>query len=208
VTHRTDKRTWALAGPLAVALWVAGIILLTHNGPADHATGAQILHWYRSSTNAILIGGWSFMLGCLAFLCFVAALCERLRLPGLTLAGAGMAAGFGMLVAAVDVGGAIDKSEIGPSTAATLHHALDVFFVPAELAAIVPLGAVAVLAWRTRVLPRWWAVFSGLVAIVLVIGPVGWAGLLFGVPLWTLGTSLLVLLGTQPRASLAAPATA
>src|SRR5262249_23019737 len=123
---------------------------------------------------------------------------------GVTLGGAGVAAAFGGLVAAVDVGGAIDKSEIGPSTAATLHHALDVFFVSAELAAIVPLGAVAVLAWRTRVLPRWWAVFSGLVAIVLVLGPVGWAGLLFGRP----GRPVLVRPGTQRRASLAALATA
>ena len=70
---------------------------------------------------------------------------------------------------------------------------VDVFFVTAELAAIVPLGAVAVIAWRTRALPRWWAAFSGLVANVLAIGPIGWAALIFGLPAWTLGTSLFVL---------------
>jgi hypothetical protein len=204
VTLHSDKRSWAIAGPLAVALWVAGIILLTHNGPADDATGAQILHWYRSDTNAILIGGWSFMLGCLAFLCFVAGLCDRLRLPGLVLAGAGMASAFGMLVAAVDVAGAIDKTDIGASTAATFHHAIDLFFVSAELAAIVPLGAVAVVAWRTRALPRWWAAVSGLVAVVLAIGPIGWAALIFGLPVWTLGTALFVLVGTRRRASVMA----
>src|SRR5690242_7617943 len=143
-----DNRGWALTGPLAVALWVAGIFLLTHNAPADHATGAQILHWYRSDTNTILIGGWSFMLGCLSFLCFVAGLCDRLRLPALALAGGAMAAALGMLVAAVDVAGAIDKTDIEPSTAATFHHAIDVFFVGAELAAILPLGVLAVLVWR------------------------------------------------------------
>ena len=47
-----------------------------------------------------------------------------------------------------------------------------------------------------------------LVAVVLVIGPIGWAGLIFGLPVWTLGTSLFVLLGRpQPRTSMA-PATA
>ena len=206
MTYPTDKRTWAFAGPLAVALWVAGIFLLTHNGPADHATGAQILHWYRSNTTTILIGGWSFMLGCLAFLCFVAGLCDRLQLPALTLVGAGMTAAVGMLVAAVDVAGAIDKSDIGASTAATFHHAIDVFFVTAELAAIVPLGAVAVIAWRTRALPRWWAAFSGLVAIVLAIGPIGWAALIFGMPTWTLGTSVFVLLRRPERAAAVAAA--
>ncbi len=202
----TDRRGWAFAGPLAVALWVVGIFLLTTDAPADHATGVQILHWYRSETNSILIGGWSFMLGCLAFLCFVGGLCERLRLPGLTLAGAAMAAALGMLIAAVDVAGAIDKADIGPSTAATFHHAIDVFFVGAELAAILPLGAVAVLAWRTRALPRWWAAFSGLVAVVLAIGPIGWAALIFGLPVWTLGTSLFVLLHRPVRATAAAAA--
>ena len=116
-----------------------------------------------------------------------------------------MAASLGMLIAAVDVAGAINKSDIAPSTA-TFHHAIDVFFVGAELAAIVPLGAVAVVAWRTRVLPRWWAAFSGLVAIVLAIGPIGWAGLMFGVPVWILGTSLFVLLGNPVRVTAAAAA--
>ena len=206
MNHSTDKRTWAFAGPLAVALWVAGILLLTHNGPADSASGAQILHWYRSDTDTILIGGWSFMLGCLAFLCFIAGLCDRVQLPGLTLVGAGMAAALGMLIAAVDVAGAIDKKDITPSTAGAFHHAIDVFFVSAELAAIIPLGAVAVIAWRTRALPRWWAAFSGLVAIVLAIGPIGWAALIFGMPVWTLGTSLFVLLRRPVRAPAAAAA--
>jgi type IV secretory pathway TrbD component len=54
------------------------------------------------------------------------------------------------------------------------------------------------------VLPRWWAAFSGLVAVVLLIGPIGWLGLIFGVPIWTLGTSLFVLLGSRVRAQAAA----
>ena len=206
MTYPTDKRSWAFTGPLAVILWVVGVFLLTHNAPADHATGVQILHWYRSETTTILIGGWSFMLGCLAFLCFVAGLGSRLQLPVLALVGAGMAASLGMLIAAVDVAGAINKSDIGPSTAATFHHAINVFFVGAELAAIVPLAAVAVVAWRTRALPRWWAAFGGLVAIVLAIGPIGWAALMFGVPVWTLGTSLFVLLRAPVRVTAAAAA--
>lgn len=198
----SDNRRWALIGPLTIALWIVGIILINHNGPADHASGSEILAWYKSDTDTIVLGGWLFMLGCLGFVTFVAGFRQRLaasvgtgsQLPGLALAGAAMAGVFGMLTAAVDLAGGIDKSDIGPATAAAFHHSVDIFFVSAELAVILPIAVVALVAWRTRVLPRWWAAFSGLVAVVLIIGPIGWIGLIFGLPIWTLGTSLFVLL--------------
>jgi hypothetical protein len=210
----SDNRRWALLGPLTVALWIAGIALVNHNAPGDHATGSQLLSWYTSDADSIVIGGWLFMLGCLGFVTFVAGLRVRLaeaagqasQLPGLALVGAAMAGVMGMLTAAVDLAGGIDKNDIDPATAATFHHSTDIFFVGAELAAVLPLAAVAILAWRTRVLPRWWAAFAGLVAVVLIVGPVGWIGLIFGVPIWTLGTSLFVLLGSRARMRTAAAA--
>jgi type IV secretory pathway TrbD component len=62
------------------------------------------------------------------------------------------------------------------------------------------------MAWKTRVLPRWWTVYSGLLVVVLVAGPIGWIGLIFGLPIWTLGTSLFVLLGSRDRMRAAAAA--
>jgi hypothetical protein len=210
----SSDRRWALMGPLSLVLWVVGIILINHNGPADHATGAQILAWYKSDSDTIVMGGWLFMLGCLGFVTFVSGLRVRLaeatgpgsQLPGLALAGAAMAGVCGLLTAGVDLTGGIDKNDIDPGTAATLHHSVDLFFVGAELAAILPLAAFAIVAWRTRIVPRWWAGFSTLVAVVLIVGPIGWLGLIFGVPLWTLGTSLFVLLRSPERMSSAAAA--
>lgn len=207
--NTTENRLWALVGPFTVVLWIAGIALLTGNQPGDHATGSDMLAWYGSHKNTILLGGWIFMLGGIAFVAFVAGLGRRLGAAApLALAGAAMGAVFGMLMAAVDVTGALDRNDIGPSTAATFHHSVDIFFVCAELAAILPIGALAVTAWRTRVLPRWWAAFSGLAAVVLVIGPIGWIGLIFGLPIWTLGTSLFVLLGSRARMRTVAAAAA
>ncbi|HEU5214751.1 MAG TPA: hypothetical protein VFU30_04350 [Gaiellaceae bacterium] len=203
----SENRSWALFGPLTVVLWIVGIILLNHNGPADHATGSEILSWYKSSTDTILLGGWLFMIGCLGFVTFVSGVGQRLAAPGLALAGAAMAGLAGALTAAVDVAGGLDKKDIGPATALTFHHAVDIFFICAELAAILPVGVVAIAAWRTRALPRWWAAFSGLVAVVLLIGPIGWIGLIFGLPIWTLGTSLFVLLRSPERMRSAAAAT-
>jgi type IV secretory pathway TrbD component len=200
----SDNRRWALVGPLTVALWIVGLALLTHHQPGEHASGSEILAWYKAHTDSILLGGWLFMIGCLGFVLFVAGVGRRLALPVLALAGAAIAAVSGMLTAAVDVAGGLDKSDITPATAATFHHAVDVFFITAELTAVLPLAVVAVIAWRTRGVPRWWAAFSGLVAVVLIIGPIGWIGLIFGVPIWTLGTSLFVLLGSRARMRTAA----
>jgi hypothetical protein len=200
----SENRLWALVGPLTVALWIVGLALLTSSQPGEHATGSQILAWYKAHTDTILLGGWLFMIGCAGFVAFVAGLGRQLAAPVLALAGAAMAALSGMLTAAVDVAGGLDKNDITPATAATFHHATDVFFVTTELAAVLPLAVVAVVAWRTRVLPRWWAAFGGLVAVVLIIGPIGWIGLIFGVPIWTLGTSCFVLLGSRARMRAAA----
>jgi hypothetical protein len=198
----TDNRRWALFGPLSIAFWIAGVALINKNAPGSHATGSQILAWYKSHSDSVVMGGWLFMLGCLGFVTFVAGLRVRLaeaagratQLPALALVGAGMAGIMGMLTAAVDLTGGLDKNDIDPATAATFHHSVDLFFVGAELAAVLPVAAFAIVAWRTRLVPRWWAAFAGLVAIVLVAGPIGWIGLIFGMPLWTLGTSLFVLL--------------
>jgi hypothetical protein len=136
--------------------------LINKNGPASHATGAQILAWYKSHSDSVTMGAWLFMLGVLGFVTFVAGLRVRLteaagrasQLPMLALVGAGMAGLAGMLTAGVDLTGGIDKNDIDPATAATLHHTVDLFFVGAELAAILPLAAFAIVAWRTRVVPR------------------------------------------------------
>jgi hypothetical protein len=188
-----------------------GVFLVTKGQPGNHATGGQILGFYKSHTNTILLGGWFFMLGCLGFVTFVSGLRARVmngasQLAGLAFAGATMTGVFGMLFAATDVAGAIDKTEISTATAATFHHAGDLFFVCAELSAVLVVGSIAIMAWKTRVLPRWWTVYSGLLVVVLVAGPIGWIGLIFGLPIWTLGTSLFVLLGSRDRMPAAAAA--
>ncbi len=197
--NTSESRSWALIGPLTIALWIAGFALLTSHQPGEHATGGEILAWYKAHTDTIVLGGWLFMIGCIGFVTFVAGIGQRLAAPALALAGGAITALAGMLIAAVDVAGGLDKKDIGPATAATFHHAVDIFFITAELAAVLPLAVVAVVAWRTRVLPRWWAAFSGLVAIVLLVGPIGWLGLIFGLPIWTLGTSLFVLVRSPGR---------
>jgi hypothetical protein len=211
------ERLTALAGVLAVVLWVLGLIVV--NSFSDkiphHPTDAQLLAWVKGNTNSILLGSWLFMLGCISFVWFANVLRSRLAAaeggvtPYATIAFAGALGGgvFGMLINAGDVGSAIDKDSVSAATAGAFHHVGDVFFVAAELMMVLFFVGAAVAILRTGVLPKWWAWFAVLIAVVLVIGPIGWAALIFGTPIWTLGTTFFLLRG-QPAPRVEAVAAA
>lgn len=216
--NRFDRLSALVTGPLAVVLWIAGLVVaqgMTDKLPGK-ATDTQVLAWLQDNKNLAIVGGWLFMTGCLAFIWFATVLRTRLAaaetddhtLSTLAYAGAVAAGIFGIGTQA-DIGAAINASEVSAPTAGMFHHLGDLFFVGAELTLMLPLVAVAILAFRTAVLPRWWGVFSGLVAVVLWIGPIGWAALIFGTPLWVIGTTILLV--RSPRANRTAvvtPATA
>ena len=202
------NRPLLLPAVLSVALWIAGLVVI--NSFSDkiphHPTDAQLLTWIQGNQNPIISGGWLWMIGCLSFLWFAAL--RRARLAAaeggahtyatLAFAGAAAATVFGILMQAGDLASAINQDSVTPATAGTLHHIGDMFFVGGELALIPFFAGVAVVAFRTALLPKWWAAFSILIAVVLAIGPIGWAALIFGTPVWLLGTGLIV--GSKPRA--------
>jgi hypothetical protein len=187
---------------LAIGLWIVGLVVVNKFSDKipHHPTDAQLLTWIQGNQNPIILGSWLWMLGCLAFLWFIALLRPRLAeaeggqhtVTTLAFAGGSIATVFGLMISAGDLGAAINHDSISAATAGTLHNLGDMFFVGAELALIPFFVAVAVIAFRTAVLPKWWAAFSALVAVVLLIGPIGWAALIFGTPVWLLGTGLLV----------------
>ena len=46
---------------------------------------------------------------------------------------------------------------------------------------------------RSALMPKWWAWFGFVLAVVLAIGPIGWAGLIFGLPVWVLVTTFFLV---------------
>ena len=168
---------------------------------SDKASDPQTLVWVQHNANDLLIGGWAFILGCLCFVWFVGILRARLvvseggtgTVSTITFVGGVATALFGALIPAGDLAAAINKNDISPATAGALHRMSDGFFVTAELALIVLFVGVAVLGFRTRVVPRWFASLGIVLAAVLVIGPIGWAGLIFGLPVWTLIATILLV---------------
>jgi len=208
------KNLALLMGPSSIALWIAGIAVahgMVTKLPS-HASDAAVLAWVQGNKNPIIVGCWLFMTGCLTFLVFAGALRSRLAtaeggqhsIANVAFGAAVAATVFGIamqtdLVTAIDTEGSISAA-----TAGAMHHLGDMGFVGAELALIVLLGSVAVLAFRTAIVPRWWGVVGAIVAVALWIGPIGWAALLFAFPLWIIGTTVLLARGPRQRLAVSA----
>ncbi|HZR95188.1 MAG TPA: DUF4386 family protein [Gaiellaceae bacterium] len=204
------------AAVLTVALWIAGVVVenALPSNIADGASDAQVLAWVKHNDGTLIVGAWLFMLGCVAFVVFAGLLRDRFAraeggnhlLANIMFGGAIAAAVCGLGTNA-DIASAINKNDVSPATAGAFHHLGDLFFMGMELMVVPFIAAACVLAFRAAVLPRWWAVVGLVVAVVLVIGPIGWAALIFGTPIWTVGTSLLAGRASRRR-TVAAPATA
>jgi len=205
----TKRSTLAGLGILSVVLWIVGLVVaqgLSAN-LADNASDAQVLAWVKDNTFDIVGGAWLFVVGCMTFVCFAAQLRDRLAVSTATTVAytaSVMMAVFGVMTQ-FDLVSGIDKKDISPATAGVLHHAGDLGFVGVELSFMLLLGAVAVLAFRTAAVPRWWGVVCAIVAVAALIGPIGWVTVIFGVPLFVLATPWLLGRG---RAARMAPATA
>jgi hypothetical protein len=201
----TRIERWSpLAGVVAVALWIVGIALQKAPDTSSDKTDADILSVYQHHSNQILVSSWLFMLGCVFFIWFAGQLRSRLAeteggtntFATIAFGAAVASAALGILLMGGPVAVAINKNDVSPATAGALTHIGDAFFVGVEMTLIAMFVAVAVIALRTGIFPRWWAVLMLIVAVVLVIGPIGWAAVIFATPIWTLVTTWMLL---RPR---------
>jgi hypothetical protein len=190
-----------LMGVLAVALWaIAVIISESGDNPADDAPGAEIASWMQNDSGRILLAATFLGIGSAAFIWFLGSLAEHFRGDGearlasvMLAAGTATAATFNLLMAPGSAGAlAFDNLDrtVSPQAAEALMVLSDGFFVAAEFLAVGFAGAAAVALIRGKNSPSWFGWITALLAIVLMVGPIGWAGLIFGIPLWTLGASI------------------
>lgn len=209
-----QERFSAMTGAAAVALWVVGVLVIGGGhvgfpGGLPEESAEDVLAFYTAETDRATMGSWAFMLGAVFFMWFLARLSAALSMGRPDPAtgsrtrlatGAGIATGTLLLL----TGAAALVTALGaPSLDAAAAQALDgvagVFFVGAEMTAVVLLASLALLARRTGALPRAWsAVTLGLAAWLAVL-PIGWVGLIVGVPLWTLGTVALLVRPGAPQ---------
>lgn len=202
VMRGKPERWAALTGVVAVVLWIIGVVVLeAGDTPGDGATDAELLAYYQDEANTILSGSWIFMIGCLAFLWFAVVLRERLAaaeggtrmFTNVAFVGAVTTGAFALLTAGPDIAAAIGEDDLSEGAAAAMATLGDAFFVAAELSAILLMIGAGAVGLRSGLFPKAWAWFSFLLAVVLVIGPIGWAALIFGLPLWILGTTFFLM---------------
>jgi hypothetical protein len=195
------ERFALLGGALAAVLWVISLVVLEGAGnPAGRSGGEEIAEFYRDSRTAILIAATLHVLGGFFFLWFVAALRSVLDASGaaswLTTAMlvGGTAGGALMLgmTGGQSTGATTDAVLVSADTAIVFWRLAHGFFVAAEVALAVFLGALSILALRRFVLPRWLGWCGVLVTVLLLIPPIGWVALLFLVPVWLIAVSVIL----------------
>lgn len=206
------ERLAPLAGVLAVPFWLMGVIFTSTK--AKGSEGPEILASYQQHSDGILVGALLWSIGVLLFIWFLGSLRSHLlaaergdgRLANLAYGGGLVAAGIALLIPAADEVGALNKNDIDASGASVLHHFSDAFFIATEYVLPILFFAVAIAAFRYAALPKWLAWLSVLIGVVLLIGPIGWAALIFATPIWTLIVSILIWRRAEKPATTGEPA--
>jgi hypothetical protein len=213
MTTKWDR--WAtLSGALAVPFWLVAVILISTK--AEGSKGPKILASYHAHSDGILLAGLLWSIGVLLFIWFLGSLRSHYlaaegnhqggRITALAYGGGIAASIIAMLIPAADEVGALNKNDIDFSGAAVLHHLSDGFFIGTEYTVSILFFASAIMALRYAALPKWLGWLSLLIGIVLLVGPIGWAALIFAIPIWTLIVSIWLYAQTEQPASTHAPA--
>ena len=203
------ERFGLLAGGLAALLWLVSLFVLEGAGnPAGPASGDEIVEFYRDDRAAILAAATLHGLGGFLFLWFVAsvrAVLGRLTVPAWLTAATviGGTAGGALMLALMggqSTGATTDKDLVTPDVAIVFWRLAHGIFAAAEIALAVFVAALSIVALRRYAFSRWFGWFGIVIALVLLIPPLGWLALLFLLPLWLIALSVMLW-----RAPLAAP---
>jgi hypothetical protein len=197
-------RWMPLTGVVAVALWIIGVFVLESVSP-DGESGEEILAYFDDEDTSIFAGAFLIALGTAFFLWFVGILRAALyaaegppgRLTAVAFAGAVGKAVFDMGLAGAAAAGALaadEADELSPEGAQALFFIDDAFFIGAEFMGVVFMAASGATILATRALPVWLGWLALVIALGLLVVPIGWAFLLFGVPLWVLLASIVLFM--------------
>jgi hypothetical protein len=198
-----------LTGIVAVALWVIGTIVFeSPDRPDGEADPATWLSYVQDNDVSLLVGGILFAFGSVFFVWFLGSLRAAFlaaegqpgRLTAVVFAGGVGKAIFDLgVVGGMSAGAiAVDEADLlTPGAAQALFYIDDAFFIGAEFMALVFMLAAGALILTKRALPAWLGWLALLIALGLLVIPIGWAFLLFGVPLWVLLASALLFMRTS-----------
>ncbi|MBD0338170.1 MAG: hypothetical protein ICV67_02660 [Thermoleophilia bacterium] len=207
-----------LMGVAAVVLWaISWELWSAGDKPGGDYQTAEIVSWFDDARWTIIGGAALFALGTGAFIWFLACLRDALAVGGWADRLARIAFGSGVAAAALlacsfapSVAGAGtfafgDQRGISPDAAEALYALTDGFVVLAEFVAVGLFLAAGLVALRRRVLPTWLAIVTLLLAALLLVLPIGFVGLIFLTPVWTI--IVAIVLASRISETVAAPST-
>ena len=206
---RSLERYAPLTGVAAVVLWIVGTYLTEKDDRPEGKDTAALVAWVEKNDTSLIAGAVIFGLGVVLFLWMLGSLRSALyaaeggtgRLATIAFAG-GVATAISMMFTYLPhAQAAFDVDDTSETSTDALVHMGDAFFGGVELFAIPLTAATALAVLRFGALPRWFAWFSLALALVLVIVPIGWLGVIAGLPLWTLIVSVLLFLRRPMPAS-------
>ena len=202
------ERVAPLDGIIAVCLWIAGVVVMSMHQPSNDAPAATTLAFFKDHSSAIQLGAFLIALGALFFIWFLGSLRIALRtaeggearVTGIAFAGGVAVAVLVILLPMAWFAAAVNSTNLTPDAAQALFALFLGSFFAIELATAVFVLAVTVVILQWRVLPAWLG-WSGLVvAVALLVVPIGWLVLLFLFPLWLAATSLILYGRARPTA--------
>lgn len=171
--------------------------------PDFDAPAAEFVTYFEQEEASLFLGGYLFMLGTLLFLWFLSFLRDRLiRSEGgsgsfSTLAFAtGILGGVALMATHSSRFGAsfatTEDAQLEPGAAQAAFFVGDGFFVIALLLLATFLITTGLLALRGLFLPKWLAWITIALGVLMLIPWVGWIGMIFVFPLWTIVSSFFV----------------
>jgi MFS family permease len=203
-----DRRVTPLAGLISVVLFVVSVFIQeSGDSPDDNASGAQIAAYFADNLERLAIAAIAWGLAVIALIWFLDGLRTHVLPASGQLARLTYGFGFGTALFALasampDVAGALASDNLDrnltPGAAEVFNNLGDGFFIAAELMLGGFFLAVGLASVRARALPVWVGWISLVLAVVAVILPIGWAVLVFGLPLWVLLVSALLWLRREP----------
>ena len=204
-----ERLVTPLAGVASILLFVLGVVVIeSGDTPGDEATGAEQAAYYADSLGTLAVGAVLWGVGIIALIWFLDGLRTHIlpasgQLARLTY-GFGFAAALFLLASIVpDVAGAITSDnlerDLDGGAAEAIGSLGDGFFFAAELMLAGFFFAVGLAAIRARALPAWLGWISLILVVVALIPPIGWAVVVFALPLWVLLVSALLWIGGNSK---------
>lgn len=206
------ERLAPLTGIAFLVLWVVGFFVAVADSPDFLDSPAKNLKYYVDDKSSIIWGVLVSVIA-LAFLLWFLGSIRRTMLNAeqgdgrvTAISFAGGVVGIGLLLAAMGafILPALRLDEDNKLSAATATTFMDLGNILFGFAAPIGFGVlligVGVVGVRHGAVPKWWAIISALLGIVMLIPFISWAGMGFGFPIWVLVMSILLLRDARTEA--------